>query len=73
MKNQKRDRGNQLALVFQPRSMVHEEARLHRFFAWLARAMPHVTSVHEIRRCHIEAFKELLRWVGNAITKGLPE
>jgi len=53
----------QLALVFQPRSMVHEEARLHRFFAWLARAMPDVTSVSQIKRCHIEAFKEYLRWL----------
>jgi len=53
----------QLALVFQPRSMVHEEARLHRFFAWLARAMPDITSVSEIKRCHIEAFKEYLRWL----------
>jgi integrase len=53
----------QLALVFQPRSMVHEEARLHRFFSWLARAMPDITSVSEIKRCHIEAFKEYLRWL----------
>ena len=53
----------QLALVFQPRSMVHEEARLLRFFSWLARAMPDVTSVSQIKRCHIEAFKEYLRWL----------
>lgn len=53
----------QLALVFQPRSLVQEECRLHRFFSWLAGAMPDVTSVSEIKRCHIEAFKEYLRWL----------
>jgi len=53
----------QLALVFQPRSLVQEECRLHRFFSWLAGAMPDITSVSEIKRCHIEAFKEYLRWL----------
>jgi len=53
----------QLALVFQPISMVQEEARMHRFFFWLAGAMPDITSVSEIKRCHIEAFKEYLRWL----------
>ncbi len=53
----------QLALVFQPISMVQEEARLRRFFSWLAGAMPDVTNVSEIKRCHIEAFKEYLRWL----------
>jgi len=53
----------QLALVFQPISLVQEEARLRRFFSWLAVAMPDVTSVSEIKRCHIETFKEYLRWL----------
>ncbi|MDD4986224.1 MAG: tyrosine-type recombinase/integrase [Dehalococcoidales bacterium] len=53
----------QLALVFQPSSLTMEDIRLRRFFSWLAGAMPEVTRVNEIRRCHIEAFKEHLRWV----------
>jgi integrase len=54
---------SQLALVFQPHSLVQEEARLRRFFSWLAEAMPDVTSTSEIKRCHIEAFKEYLCWL----------
>lgn len=53
----------QLALVFQPHSLIQEEGRLRRFFSWLAEAMPDVTGVGDIKRCHIEAFKEYLRWL----------
>jgi site-specific recombinase XerD len=52
----------QLALVRPPGSLAQEDQRLWRFFSWLARAMPEVTSISQIRRCHIEAFKEHLRW-----------
>jgi len=52
----------QLALVRQPGSLAQEEGHLRRFFSWLVTNMPEVTEVNQTQRCHIEAFKEYLRW-----------
>lgn len=53
----------QLSVSLRPNSLVKDEARLRRFFLWLAQAMPEVTAVNQLQRCHLEAFKEYLRWV----------
>ena len=52
----------QLALSFRPSSLKQERCRLFRFFSWLAETMPEVTEIKQIKRRHIEAFKEYLRW-----------
>jgi integrase len=52
----------QLAVSFRPSSLKQERCRLFRFFSWLAETMPEVTAINQIRRRHIEAFKEYLRW-----------
>jgi len=52
----------QLALSLRPGTMYQEKTRLFRFFSWLARSTPEVTRTDQIQRCHIEAFKEYLRW-----------
>ncbi len=53
----------QLALSFYPGTAKMERFRLFWFFSWLAKTMPEVTSVNQLRRRHIEAYKEYLRWV----------
>jgi len=53
----------QYALSFRPESAYQEKTRLFHFFSWLARSAPEITQVDQIQRCHIEAFKEHLRWV----------
>ncbi len=53
----------QVALSFYPSTAKMERFRLYRFFSWLAKTMPEVTSVSQLKRRHIEAFKEYLRWV----------
>jgi integrase len=53
----------QLALSFRPGTVRNERFRLHRFFSWLAGSMPEITAVSQIKRRHIEAFKEHIRWV----------
>jgi integrase len=52
----------QLALSFRPGTLKQERCRLFRFFSWLANTTPEVTTVNQIKRRHIEAFKEYLRW-----------
>jgi len=52
----------QLALSFRPGTLRQERCRLFRFFSWLAETMPEVTEIKQIKRRHIEAFKEYLRW-----------
>jgi len=52
----------QLALSFRPGTVRMEQFRLHRFFSWLSDSMTEVTAVNQIKRRHIEAFKEHLRW-----------
>jgi len=52
----------QLALSFRPRSLKQEKSRLFQFFLWLAANMPEVTTISQIQRRHIEAFKEYLHW-----------
>ncbi len=53
----------QIALSFYPGTAKMERFRLFWFFSWLAKTMPDVTSVSQLKRRHIEAFKEYLRWV----------
>jgi integrase len=53
----------QMALSLRPESTYQEKTRLFRFFSWLAENNPEVTRLDQIQRCHIEAFKEYLRWV----------
>ena len=53
----------QIALSFRPGTVRVERFRLHQFFSWLAGTMPEVTAVNQVKRSHIEAFKEYLRWV----------
>jgi len=52
----------QLALSFLPGTLTQEKSRLFQFFSWLAETMPEVTAINLIKRRHIEAFKEYLRW-----------
>jgi integrase len=52
----------QLALSFRPRTLRQEKSRLFQFFSWLAETMPEVTAINQIKRRHIEAFKEYLSW-----------
>jgi len=52
----------QLAVSFRPGTVRMEQFRLYRFFSWLAGSMPEVTAVNHIKRQHVEAFKEHLRW-----------
>jgi integrase len=53
----------QLALSLRPESAYQEKTRLFRFFSWLAQNNPEIIRIDQIQRCHIEAFKEYLRWV----------
>ncbi len=53
----------QLSLSCYPNTVKMERFRLYWFFAWLAKTIPEVTSVNQIKRRHIEAFEEHLRWV----------
>jgi integrase len=52
----------QMALSLRPESAYQEKVRLFRFFSWLANAHPEITRIEHIQRCHIEAFKEYIRW-----------
>jgi site-specific recombinase XerD len=52
----------QMAVTLRPTSLPKEEAKLRRFFSWLAQAEPQVTRINHIQRHHIEDFKEHLRW-----------
>lgn len=52
----------QLAVSFRPGTVRMEQMRLHQFFFWLATSMPEITAVNHIKRQHVEAFKEHLRW-----------
>jgi len=52
----------QMALSLRPGSAYQEKTRLFRFFSWLACTNPEVTRVEHIQRCHIEAYKEYIRW-----------
>lgn len=53
----------QMGLSLRPESAYQEKTRLFRFFSWLAQDYPEIVRIDQIRRCHIEAFKEYLRWV----------
>jgi len=53
----------QMALSLRPESAYQEKTRLFRFCSWLADNNPEIIRIDQIRRCHIEAFKEYLRWV----------
>ena len=52
----------QMALSLRPESAYQEKTRLFRFFSWLACTSPEVTRIDHIQRCHIEAYKEYIRW-----------
>jgi integrase len=52
----------QMALSLRPESAYQEKTRLFRFFSWLAHNNPQIVRIDQIQRCHIEAFKEYLRW-----------
>ena len=52
----------QMSLSLRPESAYQEKVRLFRFFSWLAHTNPEITRIEHIRRCHIEAFKEYIRW-----------
>jgi integrase len=52
----------QMSLSLRPDSAYQEKVRLFRFFSWLSRTSPEITRVEHIRRCHIEAYKEYIRW-----------
>ena len=52
----------QMSLSLRPESAYQEKVRLFRFFSWLAITSPEVTRIEHIQRCHIEAFKEYIRW-----------
>jgi integrase len=52
----------QMSLSLRPESAYQEKVRLFRFFSWLAITNPEVTRIENIQRCHIEAFKEYIRW-----------
>jgi integrase len=53
----------QMGLSLRPESAYQEKTRLFRFFSWLAENYPEIIRIDQIRRCHIEAFKEYIRWV----------
>jgi len=53
----------QMGLSLRPESAYQEKTRLFRFFSWLAENYPEIVLIDQLRRCHIEAFKEYLRWV----------
>jgi len=53
----------QMGLSLRPESAYQEKTRLFRFFSWLAENYPEIIKIDQIRRCHIEAFKEYVRWV----------
>lgn len=52
----------QMGLSLRPGSAYQEKTRLFRFFSWLARTNPEIARIEHIQRCHIEAFKEYIRW-----------
>jgi len=52
----------QMSLSLRPESAYQEKTRLFRFFSWLACTNQEVTRIEHIQRCHIEAFKEYIRW-----------
>jgi len=52
----------QMSLSLRPESAYQEKTRLFRFFSWLARTNPEITRIEHIQRCHIEAYKEYIRW-----------
>ncbi len=52
----------QMSLSLRPESAYQEKTRLFRFFSWLAQTNPEITRIEHIQRCHIEAFKEYIRW-----------
>jgi integrase len=52
----------QMGLSLRPESAYQEKTRLFRFFSWLASTNPEVIRIEHIKRCHIEAFKEYIRW-----------
>lgn len=53
----------QITFCFRLGTVKQERSRLFHFFSWLATTMPEIKSVNEIRREHIEAFKEYLHWL----------
>ncbi len=53
----------QMGLSLRPESAYQEKTRLFRFFSWLTENYPEIIRIDQIRRCHIEAFKEYIRWV----------
>jgi len=53
----------QMGLSLRPESAYQEKTRLFRFFSWLAENYPEIIQIEQIRRCHIEAFKEYIRWI----------
>ncbi len=52
----------QMSLSLRPESAYQEKVRLFRFFSWLANTNQEITRIEHIQRCHIEAFKEYIRW-----------
>jgi len=52
----------QMSLSLRPESAYQEKTRLFRFFSWLACTNPEITRIENIQRCHIEAYKEYIRW-----------
>ena len=52
----------QMGLSLRPGSAYQEKTRLFRFFSWLAQDYPKIARIEHIQRCHIEAFKEYIRW-----------
>ncbi len=52
----------QMSLSLRPESAYQEKLWLFRFFSWLALSNPGVIRLDQIQRCHIEAYKEHLRW-----------
>jgi integrase len=53
----------QMGLSLRPDSAYQEKNRLCRFFSWMVKNYPEIIRIDQIRRYHIEAFKEYLRWV----------
>lgn len=53
----------QLSLSLRSSTLRQERIRLYHFFSWLAETMPEITTISQIKRRHIEAFKEYLRWL----------
>jgi integrase len=52
----------QVSLSLRPESAYQEKTRLFRFFSWFAHTHPEITHIEHIQRCHIEAYKEYIRW-----------